>query len=59
MVIIMRNHFYELVICGHMVYRITAVLIHIKTRYKMIKVIPPDDEHVDGRNVSSLCYAFI
>jgi len=55
----MRNHFYEFVICGHMDYRITAVLIHIKTRYKMIKMIPPDEDLVDGRNVSSLYYTFI
>lgn len=59
MVIITRDHFYELVICGHVDYRITAVLIHIKTRYKLIKVVPPDDDLVDGRNVSSLCYTFI
>lgn len=55
----MTNHFYKLVICGYMDYRIKAVLIHIKTLYKLIKVVPADADLVEGRNMLSLLRLYL
>jgi hypothetical protein len=55
----MRNHFHELVICGHMDYGITAALIHIKTRYKLIKVIPPDDDLAESKHVEFVLHFYL
>jgi len=46
-------------VCAYVGYRMTTVSIHITTRYKLIKVIPPVYGLVDGRNVLSWCYTFI